>query len=114
MTNKLLELLLENTGRLIEQAHAKMQELELEMEGAKGSEKKEQLDNFLKKEVEELIRGWNIKNVPDIIEDNYLDPATIYLINSYVPTISQPVYDVAIKGIKKANRKLEELENKFE
>jgi len=114
MTNKLLEVLLENTGNLIEDAHAKMQTLETEMKGAKGSEKKEALDNYLKEKVSEIIKNWNIKNVPDIIEDNYLDPATIALINNYIPSISQPVYDVAIKGIEKVNDELEELEEKLE
>lgn len=114
MTNKLLKILLENTGNLIEQAHIKMQELETEMQGAKGSEKKDALDNFLKEKVEELIKNWNIKNVPDIIEDNYLDPATIALINSYIPSISKPVYDVAIKGIKKIDNKLEDLAETIE
>lgn len=114
MTNKLLEILLENTGNLIEEAHAKMQALETEMKGAKGSEKKEALDNYLKEKVSEIIKAWNIKNVPDILEDNYLDPATISLINNYIPSISQPVYDVAIKGIEKVNDELEELEEKLE
>lgn len=111
MTNKLLEILLENTGNLIEQAHAKMQELETEMAGAKGTEKKKVLDDFLMGKVDEIIRNWNIKNVPDFIEDNYLDPATIALINAYVPTISQPVYNVAMAGIKKVNAKLEQIES---
>lgn len=114
MTNKLVEILLKNTGNLIEQAHAKMQELEFEMKGAKGVEKKEVLDNYLKGKVEEIIIGWNIKSVPDFIEDNYLDPATIALINSYIPTISQPVYNVAIKGIEKINAGLDNLEEKLE
>lgn len=114
MTNKLLEILLKNTGSLIEEAHEKMQALEVEMKGAKGFEKKEALDNFLKGKVEEIIRNWNIKQVPDIIEDNYLDPATIALINAYIPSISQPVYNVAIKGIEKINDKLEDLEEKLE
>ena len=114
MTNKLLEILLENTGSLIEEAHAKMQALETEMKGAAGTAKKEALDTYLKGKVEEIIKNWNIKQVPDIIEDNYLDPATIALINNYIPSISQPVYDVAIKGIEKVNDKLEDLEEKLE
>lgn len=113
MTNKLLVILLENTGNLIEQAHAKMQVLETEMKGAKGSAKKEVLDNYLKGKVEEIIKTWNIKQVPDIIEDNYLDPAIIALISNYIPSISQPVYDVAIKGIEKIDDELEELKDKL-
>jgi hypothetical protein len=114
MTNNLVKLLLENAGNLIEQAHAKMQALETEMAGAKGTEKKKVLDDYLKGKVSELIKGWDIPQVPNVLEDNYLDPATIALIDAYIPTISQPVYNVAMAGIKKVNAELTGLEEKLE
>lgn len=112
--NKLVVVLLENTADLIQQGADKIQEFETSMKGLDGGVKKAALDEFLKGKVAELIKNWNIKQVPDIIEDNYLDPATIELINSYVPSISQSVYNVALKGLNKVSNVMEDISEKIE
>ena len=114
MTSKLVVVLLENTADLIALGAEKMQEFEESMRGTDGAVKKEALDQFLMSKVEEIIRNWDIKKVPNFIEDNYLDPATIAIINKYIPKISQSVYNVALKGIDKLGDKMEDISDDIE
>lgn len=107
MTNKYVKFILEHSADFMAKGAEKMQELETKMAGAEGKEKKKALDEFLKAEVKTAIENWNIPQVPDVIEDKYLDPVTISFINSYIPVISQGLYDVVLKGLKKTGNALE-------
>lgn len=114
MTNKVLQYVLENSAEFTAKTAQKIQELEEEMKGAEGKEKKAALDKFLMGEVEKAIKAWDIPQVPNVIEDAYVDPMTIKLINSYIPMFSQGVYNVVLKGLIKVGDAFENVSDKLE
>lgn len=101
MTNKLTEFFLAHFPQIIEMAKDKIEELEKSMTGAEGQAKKEALDAFMLDKIAELIRNWDIPQVPNIIENNYLDPATIKMVEIYLPKITQGVYNTLTANFKK-------------
>lgn len=107
MTNKYVKFILEHSAEFMAKGADKIQELETEMSGAEGKEKKKALDEFLQDEVAKAIRAWDIPQVPNAIEDAYVDPIVINFIDSYIPIISQGLYDVILKGLKKVGSGLD-------
>ena len=107
MTNKYVKFVLEHSSEFMAKGADKIQELEIEMAGAEGKEKKKALDEFLESEVEKAIKAWDIPQIPNSIEDTCVDPMTIKFINSYVPMMSQGLYDVVLKGLTKVSSGLD-------
>lgn len=103
MNNKVLEFMLKNFPEIQVFVAGKIQEIEDTMVGAKGLEKKTELDRQAIAYVSGLIIAWDIPQVPNIIENNILDPAVIKTIELYLPQITQVIYDIGVTGIKKIN-----------
>lgn len=101
MTNKYVKFLCEHVSDFIEIAADKIQELETSMVGSTGTEKKTALDTYLIAKATTLIENWDIPQIPDSIEDKFIDPAFIAFVSKYIPVLSQGVYNIALKGLTK-------------
>lgn len=106
MTNKLTHFLLEHFPDIMEKTREEIEKIENEMVGQDGKIKKAELDKRILDYVSGLIRNWDIPQVPNIVEDNILDPATIKMIEISLPPITQKVYDVSLVAIKKIKAEL--------
>lgn len=103
---QIIEFLFGKFPQIQEFAADKIQELENNMVGVKGQEKKAELDKQAIVYVSNLIITWDIPQVPNIIENNILDPAIIKIIEIYLPQITQTIYNIGLTGIKKLEDKL--------
>ncbi len=106
MTNKLTQFLLEHFPQIIEKTKYEIQQIENSMVGKDGKIKKAELDKRIIDYISDLIKKCDIPQVPNIIEDNILDPASIKLIEIYLPKITQGIYDISIVAIKKIEEAL--------
>lgn len=104
--NKAIEFLFEHFPEIAEETRKQMQSVEETMTGEEGKEKKKEVDNRIIDFSANLIRQWDIPQVPNFIEDPFLDPMTIKALEIYIPQLTQGLYDVGIKGIKKINNEL--------
>lgn len=101
MSNKVLEFILSKFPEIQEFTANKIQEIENSMVGAEGQEKKNELDKQAIAYVSGLIIAWDIPQVPNIIENNLLDPAVIKIFEMYIPQITQVIYNIGVTGIQK-------------
>ena len=104
--NKALEFLLGHFPELAEEARKQIQEVEESMTGEEGKAKKAEVDKRIIEFSANLVRKWDIPQVPNFIEDPFLDPMTIKAFERYIPQITQGVYDVGVLGIKKLKEEL--------
>ena len=96
LATKLMETLLTHFPEAMEQAKAKIEQLNEEMAGAKGAEKKAELDKFIINFVWSKIEPLN--NIgPDFISD----PITKAIIDATFPAITQKMFDFLIFGTEK-------------
>jgi len=101
MANKVLAFILEKMPQIQEFCAGEIEEIENTMTGAKGQVKKAELDRQAIAYVSGLIIAWDIPQVPNIIENNILDPAVINMFEMYLPQITQIIYNIGITGIQK-------------